>query len=243
MRVQLLSDLHTEFHADGGVAFVESLDPTDIDVLVLAGDIAVGAAIPKVMALFCEHYCDATVLYVHGNHEFYGGKRADTVESTRAAVLAQRNLHWLDCNSVEILGQRFLGTPLWFSHTEEVQRLRSHMGDFEHIREFERWIYEENARALRFLQDELREGDVVITHYLPSPNSIAPRFIDNPLNAFFLCDHHSLIVERKPALWLHGHTHSSMNYCIGPTRVACNPFGYVGRDENASFTEQAVFIV
>ena len=45
MRLQLLSDLHFEFHRDGGRSFVDSLDPGGIDVLVLAGDIAVGERI------------------------------------------------------------------------------------------------------------------------------------------------------------------------------------------------------
>jgi predicted phosphodiesterase len=45
MHIQLLSDLHFEFHADHGQSFVESLDPRGVDVLVLAGDIAVGDGI------------------------------------------------------------------------------------------------------------------------------------------------------------------------------------------------------
>ena len=34
MRIQLLSDLHFEFHRDNGRSFVESLDPDGVDVLV-----------------------------------------------------------------------------------------------------------------------------------------------------------------------------------------------------------------
>ena len=40
MNVQLLSDLHIEFHQDRGAAWIDALDPTDVDVLILAGDIA-----------------------------------------------------------------------------------------------------------------------------------------------------------------------------------------------------------
>jgi predicted phosphodiesterase len=61
MRLQLLSDLHFEFHRDGGHAFVDSLDPTGIDVLVLEGDIAVADGIPTALALLCERFRDAAV--------------------------------------------------------------------------------------------------------------------------------------------------------------------------------------
>ena len=49
---------------------------------------------------------------------------------------------------------------------------------------------------------------------------------------------HHLIEERKPALWVHGHTHTSFNYTIGPTRVVCNPLGYQTAGElNVNFDE------
>ncbi|MHC2844820.1 metallophosphoesterase [Bradyrhizobium diazoefficiens] len=41
-----------------------------------------------------------------------------------------------------------------------------------------------------------------------------------------------------PAAWLHGHVHKSFDYCIGPTRVVCNPRGYAfanGMRENPDF--------
>ena len=41
MRLQLLSDLHFEFHRDHGRSFVSSLDPSGVDILV------VGSAILK----------------------------------------------------------------------------------------------------------------------------------------------------------------------------------------------------
>ena len=40
MKIQLLSDLHIEFHQDRGAAWIDTLDSTDVDVLILAGDIA-----------------------------------------------------------------------------------------------------------------------------------------------------------------------------------------------------------
>lgn len=235
MRIQLLSDLHFEFHRDGGRELVASLDPTGVDVLVLAGDIAVGAGIAEAVALFCDRYRDATVVYVHGNHEYFGCGQASVRSLMGEVSAAYPRLRWLDACAAEIRGRRFLGAPLWFRPHPLTDRLKRSMADFSEIPGFEQWVHEENARALAFLERELGAGDIVVTHHLPSHRSVAARYSGSPLNAFFVCDVEDLVRERRPALWLHGHTHSSVRYRIGETTVACNPFGYAGYDLNAEF--------
>jgi Icc-related predicted phosphoesterase len=241
MRIQVVSDVHCEFHRDGGRSFVESLDPDGVDVLVLAGDIAVGVGISGALELFCRRYSNAHVLYVHGNHEFYGTDRESVVALCREAEREHPNLRWLDVSSVEISGQRFLGAPLWFPPSPEGIRFKHAMTDFAVIRDFESWVYDANARAVALLEKELGEGDVVVTHHLPSFASVAPRFVGNPLNPFFVCNMEPLIRERRPRLWIHGHTHCSMGYVIGSTTIACNPFGYVGTELNPDFLDKLVF--
>ena len=83
MRIQLLSDLHFEFHRDGGRAFTEALDPSSVDVLVLARDIAVAGGIPPP----CSRYRDAHVVYVHG-------------------ITFKPNLVWLDARGAPIGARR-----------------------------------------------------------------------------------------------------------------------------------------
>ena len=114
MRLQLLSDLHFGFHGDGGRTFVESLNPAGVDVLVLAGDVAVAEGIPPALALLCERFRDASVVYVHGNHEFYSTNRSSVLDLTRQAQAENPNLVWLDSSGTELLGLNFLGAPLWF---------------------------------------------------------------------------------------------------------------------------------
>jgi Icc-related predicted phosphoesterase len=240
MRLQLLSDVHTEFHADRGEGFVRSLDPRGVDVLVLAGDIAAGEGLPAALALFCDHYADAHVVFVHGNHEFYGSDREAVLALTHHAVAANPNLVWLDGDVREIAGHRVLGTPLWFRSYPLTERLRRAMCDFSMIRGYESWVYEENARAVEFLERELREGDIVVTHHLPSQRSVAARFSGHPLNPFFVCDVEDLIRERGPRLWLHGHTHNSVDVRLGGTTIRCNPFGYVGFDLNSEFSDALI---
>ena len=240
MRVQYFSDLHFEFHRDAGESFVASLEPAGVDVLVVAGDLAVGEGVGLALDLVCARYADATVVFVHGNHEFYGSTREDVLAVTRAACARHQNLRWLDGGVTEIDGVRFVGAPLWFRHPGPAERLKLAMNDFREIREFESWVYAENARAIAFLERELRDGDVVVTHYLPTRASIAPGWAGSQLNPFFVCDVEDLLRERRPALWVHGHTHASVDVVVGQTRVVCNPFGYVRREQNASFREDAV---
>jgi Icc-related predicted phosphoesterase len=94
-------------------------------------------------------------------------------------------------------------------------------------------VYDENERAIRFLDENLREGDVVVSHYLPSRQSVPVRFERSLSNDWFVCNVEAFILERKPALWIHGHTHDSVDYRIGSTRVVCNPLGYAGKENDA----------
>jgi len=85
----------------------------------------------------------------------------------------------------------------------------------------------------------------MLTHHLPHPRSIHPRFADDPLTPAFCSDLSDLVEGSRAALWVHGHTHTSCEYIAGNTRVACNPKGYGpqspgGRIENEQFDENLV---
>jgi Icc-related predicted phosphoesterase len=81
---------------------------------------------------------------------------------------------------------------------------------------------------------------VVVTHHLPHPGSIHPRFADDALTPAFCSDLSELVESSGAVLWVHGHTHESCDYVAGGTRVVCNPKGYGpirqgGRYENMNF--------
>ena len=109
---------------------------------------------------------------------------------------------------------------------------------------FNKWVWEESKLDVTFLRRELQEGDIVVTHYLPSWRSVHPIWAGSEENCYFVCDVEELIAERRPAFWAHGHTHESADYGIGPTRVICNPLGYVDLNMlNGKFRENLVFEV
>lgn len=231
LRIRILSDLHLEFHNDKGRALIDAIDPRDVDVLVIAGDLTVRQNMLGVLRMLCARF--KRVVYVLGNHEYYNSSMSRVEATIVEASVDLANLDILNGNHVIIDGVRFVGCPLWFRRDDTANS--SAMNDFRLIRDFGSWVYEENARCIDYLERTVRPGDVVVTHYLPSQRSVAPRYIGSPLNPFFVCDVGPLIFEQQPALWVHGHTHDSCDYRIGATRVVCNPFGYKYHEENPRF--------
>jgi Icc-related predicted phosphoesterase len=228
-----MSDLHLEMHRDDGVGFIDSLDPTGVDVLVLAGDIFSiyhgREQAEMVLNAFGDKY--PHVVFVAGNHEHYGGTPTKTIEIINEIAL-EAGVDFLDNSnvfnsSVEIMGQRFIGGTGWFPDCVYNDKYKQYMNDFRIIKDFEPWVYKQHEALDVLLHGELLESDIVVTHHLPSIQCIAPQYKLSPLNAFFLSEFDDLILEKKPKLWLHGHTHTQVDLKIGPTRIVCNPHGYI----------------
>ena len=92
-----------------------------------------------------------------------------------------------------------------------------------------------------FLQENVKEGDVVVTHMAPSLLSIHEKYKnDMNINGSYASDLSELILDTKPELWFHGHMHTSFDYTIGNTRILCNPRGYVGEELNSEFEPNAL---
>ena len=49
-----------------------------------------------------------------------------------------------------------------------------------------------------------------------------------------------LIIEHRPRLWLHGHSHASVSTQIGETTVLCNPLGYAVEEVNSEFLDRLI---
>lgn len=245
MKFALASDLHFEFHEDGGKALVGTLPKTD--VIVVAGDLASARELWPSLILLLRKY--RHVVFVFGNHEFY----SSSFQSVRQSInkLEQRlpklrdrgadlgELHLLDNSTVEIEGQRFVGTTLWFRRQPNIGLKHRLLNDFNAIKGASHRIYEENLRAIGFLEETVVPADVVVTHHLPYEGSLRED-ADPAYNCFYLCDMEPFISLRKPKLWLHGHTHHSRDYVVHDTRVVCNPFGYAAHEENSSFDSSLI---
>lgn len=241
MKLQVMSDLHFEFTEDSGASFIETLDPTGVDALVLAGDIFVarfGQEVRDILTAFSAKY--PKVFYLPGNHEFYRGQVEQVSRLIESVAADIPNLDLLHAGRVvEFMGRRFLGGTLWFPDAPANAALQDGINDFRLIEGFVPWVYEQNRELRAFLQAEVRERDIVITHHLPSALSVPVEYRDSPLNCFFVSDETALIAERRPALWIHGHTHGPCDYYLGATRIVCNPRGYPS-ERNTGFNPQLV---
>ena len=242
MNIQVMSDLHIEFQMDNGKSFVDSLDPTGIDVLVLAGDISVGTQIPQALSLICKRYENSKVIYVHGNHEFYGSDYQSVQKETYKAINENENLIWLENDRILVDDVFFFGTPLWFRDDPLNNMYEKYIGDFHHIKDLSKWVYEFCEAAIWNIRQLVDENTIVITHHLPTFKSVPAPFKDSPINRFFVCNVENEIIANKPKLWIHGHTHTSFYYKFGDTRIVCNPFGYL-HALNSEFNDRLVIPV
>jgi Icc-related predicted phosphoesterase len=248
MRIQILSDLHVDA---GGIHRPEPV--ADADVLIVAGDVCAGMSTG-----FEElrHYVPAAipVVMVAGNHEFYGLGLAQELAKAQATARGH-NIHFLENDTINIDGVRFVGATLWTDYAlfgsnardACMQAAQSGLNDHRligltthgpHDRQFkplDALAMHQQSRA--YLDATLalpHDGPtVVVTHHAPHEKSVHPKFRAGSLTAAFVSDLAPLIDARQPALWVHGHTHSSFDYRVGATRVICNPAGY--GHENLSF--------
>lgn len=244
MKIQLLSDVHTEFHHDGGASFADSTYTDEADALILAGDIGDYHTIREALLLFAETWAPKPIIYIVGNHEFYGGTFEKTFQEINSACSEASNILWLNHDYDWLMPDRpnaesvrFVGTPLWFRAHPDIPMMKNQIGDYQHTKDNGVWINDENTKALAFLERTLRKDDVLITHHLPSSVCVSDEYRGSPLNIFFVCEIGELIAERQPKLAVFGHTHSSVDTMIGNTRVVNNPFGYVGVELNPNFKD------
>lgn len=234
MKISLLSDLHLSLHP-------MQHPHTDADVVVLAGDLSRPAA-----AIDWARQFNKPTLFVAGNHEFYGSDLVTTMRQLRE--LAQGTpVRVLERNVWQHEGVRFLGCTLWSDHrlyespqqrSEGMRQAAELVRDFSRIRltpDFDEKFTPDASQRLfddsvAWLEEQFAHvhagPTVVVTHFAPSPRSIAARFAGSPINACFVSDLDERIRRWQPQLWLHGHVHDSFDYRIGNTRVLANPRGY-----------------
>lgn len=231
MRLHVLSDLHLEF---------EAFEPPAIeaDLVVLAGDIGLGV---RGIRWAKEAFGERPVVYIPGNHEYYRNAIPALTEKLLAEA-AGSNVHVLDNGVLEFGGVSILGSTLWTdlalygNPIIGAASVADVMMDFKLIRlspQYRRLRPADTVvfhrRAVDWLQRELsaRNGlSIVVTHHAPSAKSLSPFYEGDPVNAAFASDLETLVNEFQPSLWVHGHSHHSVDYHLGATRVLCNPRGY-----------------
>jgi len=153
----------------------------------------------------------------------------------------------LDRDKVVIAGVRFLGATMWtdFAATGNPPiasfSAQNAMNDFRQIRteNYRRIrpadLAEQSVKTRDWLRARFAEPfdghTVVITHHAPTLRSLQ----DNPhagghMDAAYANRWEDLMGGDQVVLWVHGHSHTAVDYEVAGTRVVCNPRGYPGEE-------------
>lgn len=236
MKIKLLSDLHLE----GRTGYYKTQQPwakySQEDVLVLAGDIAVGAtAVAQALDYFKQQGFEQ-IVYVPGNHEYYHHSR----DEHGSIKLAARDLdvHFLDANEIiKIQDVSFFGGTLWtnFGNDPIAQNTASrYISDFTYIKDWDtNKCAKEFTRQVDFIKTAIRQTEgkkCVVTHFLPAMQCVSERFksdnVEFLLNKYFANNLDHYLETVSDVTWLFGHTHDAMDMYRGDTRLVSNPLGY-----------------
>ena len=209
------------------------------DVVVLAGDIDLGV---RGLEWVAQAFPDTSIVYVAGNHEFYGHSSPKLDKALREKAL-ELGVCFLSNDAVVVGGVRFLGATLWTDleltgHRDsaaEVVRLQ--MRDYRKIRIDPQYRKLRPADTLgwhraskRWLEAQLAEPfagkTVIVTHHAPSKRSIGPKDENDEVSAAYASHLDGLVESSGAALWIHGHTHHNVDDVIGGTRIITNQRGY-----------------
>ncbi len=247
LKLQLISDLHFEWLSNkevyNEIRKITSHQSTSekVNFLVIAGDLCNYRNIWWILNEFAKYY--EHVFYVNGNHELYGS-HIDIVREQKTRKDDHKisdNVHWLDNGKILLrnLGYdshlEILGCTLWFPDLPGNLEKSRIWSDFKSILNFRDYVYKENEISQKFLCENVSENSIVVTHYLPTYQSVHKKYEGNPFNVFFVCDLSNLIKEKKPKLWLFGHTHEKFDYILGNTRLISNPKAYPGENTEKPF--------
>lgn len=235
MRAWAFSDLHVD-----AAPYELPPTPADIDVIIIAGDIADGHHLSARWLREQVVPRGLPVIYVLGNHDYYGHDIDDDADKLYRDAGVEL-LH-IGRRCIEIACTRIIGLTLWTDYAiagdASAARAwaRREMPDFLNIDIGQRRLSPRHLDHFHKLHRELIELDlatsfdgstIVVTHHAPHPNSLrAPMFVENS-DASFASDLGAVIKRYEPAVWIHGHVHESHDYYVNATRVVCNPRGYL----------------
>lgn len=258
MKIAIHSDLHLEGNSlPNGFGS----NASEIDLVVLAGDIGVRDLETNLRDIK-EVYKDSDVLFIPGNHEFYGFDIYDR-EQQMLEICRSVDVQYLEVGRVfDKEGFRFIGNTGWsdtcstngFVHELENLKVEGAVSDFYRIRndyEGRKFSVKDMiniSQAQKFaiateiwVAKESGLKPVVITHFPPLMEVGNPMFGINFLSRYFHNDWSDLISKQSPYMWIYGHTHyNSPLKMFHNTLLECNMRGYNKEDSNLSYNPSHV---
>lgn len=239
MYIRPISDIHTEFtDMSTDIHELPHLDTDKESVLVIAGDLALGSR--SLQFLYSVYDRFKHIVYVLGNHEYYHSDIDKVGHSLRTLLMFHGSNHKITvCEKGEVINidgfPKIVAGTLWTnmdrSNPVAMDQLRRAMHDFTHIRKGDTLLRPEDYvsmfdETMKFFEQHVEEGSVVVTHHSPSFQCVHPEFKYSAFNDGFCSNLDDFIIRKKPKYWIHGHTHKGVDIKIGDTRVINNSRGY-----------------
>jgi len=256
LTLSIHSDLHLEFDDEAGHEF--DLDLTDVDVLILAGDIHMGRQAVTYLTKWAAHV--PNILYIAGNHEYYMNDFDKLFPDIKTMAAAIPGVVVMENDEVIIKGTRFLGCTMWTDmHRGSVRALRlaeDRMNDYHLVHRGKaklrgRDTVNRHDQSKEWLTGKLKQPfsgpTVVITHHLPTPFVVAEEFKHDYLSAAYAStDLDPLITECD--LWVFGHQHTTTLKTVdradqGKTILLSNPRGYYPQRLNENYEQRQRFLI
>lgn len=208
---------------------------------------------------FFQRCCDRFphVIFIVGNHEHYNGDFQKTIPHFRDVLGYLKNLHILEKETWVLDDVTFIGGTLWTNMNKrdirtlhDVSRM---MNDFRCVDNSARltdgrgWndrftttdAADDHDAMMAYIrliiEGKFDQKFVVVGHHAPSRLSTHPRYAHEAImNGGYSSELDDFILDHPQIrLWTHGHTHEDFDYCIGSTRILCNPRGYINYEERA----------
>lgn len=247
MKIQIVSDLHLEFSD----FFIKN--ENNADVLILGGDIMLAEKVLLPESEYGVRFRDFLkrcsfqfphVIYIAGNHEFYGGYWSKSLEKLRAACAVHDNVYFLERDTKIIDDVVFVGGTLWTDMNKgdplTLHAVRDMMNDYRAITNDDlgytklkpATTAQRHRETRQYIELAVKEHSdskvVVVGHHTPSFQSCHESYkSDHIMNGAYHSDLTDIMLDHPQIkLWTHGHTHHTFDYMIGNCRVVCNPRGY-----------------
>ena len=253
MKLHILSDIHNEFLRAGRYdphhLWTGTIHDTGADLIILAGDIDTGLNGVDWMQAESERL-NTPVIYVLGNHEFYGHEYFG-LKAEISARCKGTHVHLLDCQEWIFNDVRFLGLTLWTDYEvnpaiprdlalhyagqsisdHRLIRYKGDEGDGRFMPEHALGLHIKEKQWLMDRLDEPFQGrTVIITHHAPHTVCDHPDYPDSPIGPAFYSNLDDLITGHDIHLWVFGHTHTNVNTEVDGTHILSNQAGYPGEN-------------
>lgn len=222
------------------------------EILVMLGDVCEVDQVRQMMPFF--RYVSSNwklILFIPGNHEFYGYFLDDTVSVLKCELQSLTNIKILDNECYRVNNTLFVGSTLWsnMDNDNPVTKVvcKGAISDYKYIKKS---YYENNKhpitpndtvalfdRNIEFIEDSVfNKGNdeiVILTHHAPSYSCVDAKYKGERTNGAFVSDLNEFILDNPQIkVWAYGHTHNAKDFYIDTCRVVSNPKGYSGENMN-----------